>query len=141
MRTKVYFAGKPCVQTVATAMARFSKQNCEPLPPSYMPENLITAFIGSSDKGGKAVKEVFDFINIIDNKRVGRVALYATSPSGNAASVIDSMRVALKARGIPVMEESFSCYGKGTIGGKMPSDAELRAAEEFVARIEAIPHR
>lgn len=139
MKIKVYFAGKPCVQTLATAMARSCQQNSDPLPPSYMPEGLMTAFIGTSSKGKKAEKAVYDFIDIIDAKRVGRVALYATSPSGDASEVIESMRAALKAKGIPVMEETFSCSGKGGFGGKMPSEQELAAAAEFVKRINDIP--
>ncbi len=134
MRSKVYFNGKPCVQAVATAMARAMHQNSEPLPPSYMPEGLLCAFIGSSDKGGKPNREVLDFINIIDPKRVNKAALYATSP-GDGSKVIAAMKAALEARGIAVYEESFVCQGKGSLGGKMPSDQDLANAAAFVEKI------
>jgi hypothetical protein len=116
-------------------MARAMHQNSEPLPPSYMPEGLACAFIGSSDRGGKPTKEALDFINIIDPKRVSKVALYATSPSGDAASVLSAMKAAVQARGIEVLPDTFACHGKGTFGGKMPEDAELKAAAEFVDKI------
>ena len=132
MRTKVYFGGKPCVQSVATVMARAVQQNSEPLPPSYMPEGLAVAFIGSSDKGGKPTKEVLDFIGIIDPKRVSRACIFATSGNGDATKVLDGMRSALTAKGIQVLDKTFMCHGKGSIGGKMPDDAELKKAEEFI---------
>ena len=138
MKTKVYYAGKPCIYEVATAMARAVQQKSEPLPPSYMPEGLAIAFIGSSDKGGKPYKEVLDFINIIDPKRVQRVALFATSSSGDGSKVIAAMRAAVEARGIEVMADTFSCHGKGTFGGKMPADDEIKAAVAFVEKIDSI---
>jgi hypothetical protein len=118
-------------------MARAMQQNSEPLPPSYMPEGLACAFIGCSDKGGKPTKEALDFISIIDSKRVAKVALYATSPSGDASGAIAAMKAAVQARGIEVLPESFSCHGKGTFGGKMPTDEELKAAADFVNKITA----
>lgn len=136
MKTKVYFNGKPCIQEVATVMARAVQQKCEPLPPSYMPEGLAVAFIGSSDKGGKPTKEVLDFISILDNKRTARVALFATSPGGDASKVLSVMRSAAEARGIEVLPDTFSCHGKGGFGGKMPTEDELKAATAFVEKID-----
>jgi hypothetical protein len=103
-----------------------------------MPENLACAFIGSSDKGGKPVKEVYDFISIIDPKRVNRVALYATSPSGDGSKVIAAMKAAVEARGIEVLPETFSCKGKGSFGGKMPTEEDIQAAIAFVQKIDSM---
>ncbi len=132
MRTKVYYAGKPCIQSVATVMARAIQQTSDPLPPSYMPEALPIAFIGSSDKGGKPVKEVLEFIDKIGPKRISKACIFATSGSGDATKVLHAMREALTAKGIEVLEKDFMCHGKGAIGGKMPDDAELKKAEEFI---------
>lgn len=137
MKTKVYYAGKPCVYEIATAMARAVQQKSEPLPPSYMPEGLAVAFIGSSDKGGKPFKEVLDFISIIDPKRVQRVALFATSPSGDGSKVIAAMKAAVEARGIPVLPDTFTCHGKGGFGGKMPTEDEIKAAIAYVEKIDS----
>jgi hypothetical protein len=57
MRVKIYYAGdKPCIQEVAIALAGQAKQNSEPLPPAYMPENLALAFVGTVAKGKKPDK-------------------------------------------------------------------------------------
>ncbi len=131
MRVKIYYAGdKPCVQEVAITIAAQAKQNSEPLPPAYMPENMALAFVGTVAKGKKPDKRALDFINVLDNKRVAAVALFCTSPKLDG-DCLDVLANAAKERGVKVIEERLVANGKGTFGGKMPTDEDLNKAKTF----------
>lgn len=134
MRVKVYYAGdKACIQEVAIQIAGQAKQNSDPLPPSYMPENLALAFIGTAAKGAKPDKRAMDFIAVLDPKRVEAAALYCTSSSKDG-SCLNVMADALRAKGIKVYGETLICNGKGTFGGKMPTDEDMANARAFADR-------
>ncbi|MDR3085084.1 MAG: nitric oxide synthase, partial [Christensenellaceae bacterium] len=75
MRVKVYYAGdKPCIQEVAIAISEELKSSSIPLPPSYPPENLALAFIGTQAKGKKPDQRAAEFIRMLDKKRVESAA-------------------------------------------------------------------
>lgn len=134
MRVKIYYAGdKPCIQEVAIAISSEVKQNSDPLPPSYMPENLALAFIGTNAKGAKPDKRALDFISVLDPKRVEAAALYCTSSAKNG-ECLQVLRSALEGRGIKVVDDVLICNGKGTFGGKMPTDEDLANARAFAQK-------
>lgn len=132
MRVKVYYAGdKPCVQEIAIALAGQAKQNSEPLPPAYMPENMALAFVGTIAKGKRPDKRALDFINVLDNKRVSAIALFCTS-SNMDSSCLNVLRDAAKARDIKVIEDVLVCHGKGGLfSGRMPNDEDINNAKAF----------
>ena len=131
MRVKVYYAGdKPCVQEVAITIAAQAKQNSEPLPPAYMPENMALAFVGTVAKGKNPDKRALDFINVLDNKRVHAIALFCTSKNLDG-DCLNALADAAKARGIKVIEDRLVCNGKALFGGKMPTEEDMANAQKF----------
>lgn len=139
MRVKVYYAGdKPCIQEVAIAIASQIKINTEPLPPSYMPENLALAFIGTIANGKKPDKRAIDFVETLNPKRTAAIALYCTSANGDK-ECLQELREKAMARGIKVFNLMFGCHGKVGLMGKMPSPAELSEAATFADKcVEAV---
>ena len=134
MRVKVYYAGdKPCIQEVAISIASQIKINTEPLPPSYMPENLVLAFIGTIANGKKPDKRAIDFVETLNPKRTAAVALYCTSANGEKDCLVE-LREKIMARGIKVFQLEYGCHGKVGLMGKMPTPAELSGAAEFAQK-------
>lgn len=146
MKTRVYFSGpKGSVEMVAEAcmeeirvITGNRQQNKDRLYPAYMPEGVTLLFLGLEDAGGKPDKTAISFIATLDVKRVANVALFGTSHKESSA-FLDHAREMLTKQGVNVLKETFLCKGKGGLlgGGKMPDDADLKNAREFVKRAAA----
>ncbi len=135
MKPRVYYVStKGSAEQVARAIARSVKCAQEPLMPAYMPENVPLMFLGC--EGNRADKVTMDFINALTPNRVMNAALFHCGKEGHA---LQQMRHALKARGIHVLDITFSAPLKGLLTrGPEPRDLERAAqfAQGALAMIE-----
>ena len=126
MRIKVHYVSqKGCAKSIADVIAGTCQCTKEALLPAYMPENIDLMFLGC--EGGKADKVTMDFINVMNRERVRNAALFCC---GAGPEAVSQMRKALVARGVNVLDRSFTAPLKGLFGGG-PKPGDLSAAAEF----------
>lgn len=128
MKCKVYYTSpKGSAESVAQAIASQCPQCVkEPLHPAYMPENVPLMFLGC--EGGKADKVTMEFISTLGPQRVRHAALFCCA--NGASEAIPQMKKALEARGVQVLDESFTAPGKKMFGGG-PQQSDLENAKAF----------
>jgi hypothetical protein len=126
MRCKVYYMSqRGSAEKVAEAVASQTGCPVEPLLPAYMPENVDLMFLGC--EGARADRVTLTFIESLNPARVRRAALFQCA-SGEA---IAQMRSALEARGIAVLEKSYTAPLKNLFGRGGPKAQHLEAARAF----------
>lgn len=137
MKTKVmYHSRSGNTKKVADAIAKELGQIAEPIPADYPLENVDLLFLGAGIYAGKADKKIVEFISTLNTKRVKNVALFGTS-AGQQDAHLNRMRELIKAQGINVIEETYTCGGKFLffIQRKHPNDEDLMQAQKFAKAV------
>ena len=137
----VYYSRTGGTQKVAETIAQAA--GCDAYDAAHCPADLGAdlLFVGGAVYGGVIDPALTSFIEGLDPKKVGRVAVFSTyafpgpeSERKARAQIIS----ALKARGIPAAEQWFSCRGRFFfLGRKRPDAAALLEAKTYAARIAA----
>jgi flavodoxin len=120
---------------IAEAIAQSAGITAEAVPPAYPFDKTDILFIGGGFYGGKLNKNLSDYINTLDPKKVTKAAIFGTT-GGNPAYV-DVMKKALKDKGIKVADESFVCPGKFFIFFKRshPDMKDIENARMFAKNV------
>jgi flavodoxin len=95
---------------IAEAIAQSAGTTAEAVPPAYPFDKTDVLFIGGGLYAGKLSKDLSDYINTLDPKKVTTAAIFGTT--GLDSKYDEIMRAALKNKGIKVADESFVCPGK-----------------------------
>jgi flavodoxin len=136
MKTKVmYHSRSGNTKKVADAIAQALGQTAEAVPPDYPLENVGLLFLGAGVYAGKADKKIIEFIESLNTSRVKNVALFGTSAGQD--NHLNSMRDLLKAKGINVVEDTYTCKGQFLffINRKRPNAEDLTKAQEFAKAV------
>lgn len=130
----MYHSRSGNTKKVAEAIAQAVGQVAEAVPPAYPADNVKLMFLGSGVYANKPDKKMIEYIGTLRAAQIKNVALFGTIGSHDTA--ITYMRDMLKAQGINVLEETFTCPGKYFIffKRKHPTADELKAAQEFAKR-------
>ncbi|MBC8570334.1 flavodoxin domain-containing protein [Zongyangia hominis] len=131
MNTAVIYAsmtGK--TKKVANAMAEALGTRALPAKEAGQVEADLL-LLGSGVYGGNLSPDIEAFARSLDPGRCKKAALFTTSVTGAAAS--GPLRQILEEKGIPVLEEEFSCLGRFLLVCRMghPNSEELSAAAAF----------
>jgi flavodoxin len=132
MKTEViYYSRSGNTKKVADAIAQALGQVSEAVAPDYPLENVGILFLGAGAYANKVDKRMTEFIRTLNSGQVKNVALFGSY--GWHKNYLSYMRDLLKAQGINVIEETYSCKGKlfFFIYRKHPNDQDLRQAQEF----------
>jgi flavodoxin len=136
MKTKVmYHSRSGNTKKIADAIAQAIGQDAEAIPPDYPLENVGLLFLGAAVYAGKVDKKMEEFIRTLNSSRVKNVAMFGTN--GGNENYFNSMRELLKAQGINVLEEVYSCRGKFFLffNRKHPNEEDIRKAQEFAKAV------
>ena len=127
----IYSSRSGNTKKVADAIAQTLDQVSMAITPDYPLENVEILFLGAGAYANKVDKRMSEFIRTLNSNRVKNVALFGTY--GWHRNYLSYMRELLKAQGINVIEETYSCKGKlfFFIYRKHPDDQDLRQAQEF----------
>jgi flavodoxin len=137
MKTKVmYHSRSGNTKKVADAIAKELGQIAEAVPADYPLENVDLLFLGAGIYAGKADKKMMEFITTLNTKRVKNVALFGTS-AGKQDAHLSYMRELLKAQGINVIDETYTCGGKFLffIQRNHPNNEDLMKAQKFAKAV------
>ena len=120
---------------VAEAIAAEAGVIAQPLTEASGSTSTDILFIGDGVYGAKVHKSTVSFIKKLSPASVKNAAVFSTFGGQDTAPEI--IKGLLKAQGIPVAEESFSCKGKAWffLNRKQPSAQELDAAKLFAKNI------
>jgi flavodoxin len=132
MKTEViYYSRSGNTKKVADAIAQVLGKVSETVAPDYPLENVGILFLGAGAYSNKVDKRMTEFIRTLNSSRVKNVALFGTY--GWHKNFLNYMRDILKAQGINVVDETYSCKGKlfFFIYRKHPDDQDLIQAQEF----------
>lgn len=136
MKTKVmYHSRSGNTKKVADAIAQELGQVAEAVPSDYPLENVGLLFLGAAVYGNKVDKKIVEFIGTLNTSRVKNVALFGTSAGQDGH--LNYIRELIKARGINVVDETYSCKGKFLffIQRKHPNEEDLREAQKFAKAV------
>ena len=136
MKTKVmYFSRSGNTKKVADAIAQELGQVAEAVPSDYPMENVGILYLGAGVYANKPDKKIVDFISTLNTSRVKNVALFGTS--AGQCTHLNYIRELLKAQGINVVEETYTCRGKFMffIQRKHPNTDDLRQAQKFAKEV------
>ena len=137
MNIKVlYFSKSGNTKKVAESIAKATNQVAESVPPAYPSDNVKLLFLGAGVYLGKIDDKMKNYIRSLDAKKVKNVALFSTSGSDKNIE-INIMKELLVAKGINVLDKSFSCGGKFFIFFKRnhPNAEDLKNAQDFAIKI------
>jgi flavodoxin len=96
--------------------------------------NVDILFLGASVYWGGIDKEVKNFINALDAKNIGKVAVFSTSALAERA--YPEISKLLKAKGITMADTDFYCRGKFKVLYRDKPDAEdLKDVREFAEKV------
>lgn len=133
MANKVlYFSKGGNTKKVADSIAKAIDLSAETVPVAYPISNVQLLFLGAGLYAGKLDEKMTNYIKILDAKSVRNVALFSTSGNGEG-SANKIMRDLLVAKGINVLDKSFSCKGQSFIflSRKHPDEQDLKNAQDF----------
>lgn len=138
MRCKVYYMSQHgSAASIAEAIAGVAGCQPEPLLPAYMPENVELMFLGC--EGVRADRVTLSFIESLSPTRVRNAALFHCARTRGEALL--QMRSALQARGVNILEKTYSAPLRGLLGGG-PNASDLEAARAFAkASLESVDNR
>ncbi len=97
-------------------------------------EPLDMLFLGCSKCMNNLPKEMKNFIENINVNKVKACAIFSTS--SNSKNALPLLKLALENRGLSVIDETFSCLGKGLLFKKNhPDEEDKNNARNYAKRV------
>ena len=137
MKTKVmYHSFTGNTRKVAEAISSAVGVSAEAITENTrLSEPIDLLFVGDGIYAGRMSAKTKAFIGSLTSEQVGNVAVFGTY--GGEEKVIAEMTAILKAKGISVCGEHFSCKGKAFLFANRnhPSEADIDHAAQFAKKI------
>lgn len=134
MNTKVvYYTKSGNTQKIANAIGEALNCKVENMDsPLEQPVDIL--FLGASVYKFGIDKKVLNYIDNLNAKSVGAIAIFSTSAMSDSG--YPKLVKRIKSRGIPVCEDHFYCKGEFMLVNKnRPNVDDVKAAENFAKRI------
>jgi flavodoxin len=138
MKTWVlYYSKGGNTKKIADAIAEeLGVPKSEQIPPAYPPEGVNLLFLGTGLYAGKPDPKMVEFIRTLSSNRVKNAVVFGTSNSGKDTA-IEAVKSLLKEKGINVIDETYSCFGKFLLFKRnKPDSDDVKAAKQFARKIQ-----